>query len=77
MCTVTRYHDEHYELSIFTGTISVPLVSLNMGFSKDMLLLMPVRKRGTEDKVKRTMDEVLQGVTNNQFSFVKEVINDV
>lgn len=76
MCTVTRYHDEHYELSIYMGTISVPVVSLNIGFSKDLLLLMPVRKRGTEDKVKRTMDEVLQGVTNNQFSFVKEVIND-
>ena len=77
MCTVTRYHDEHYELSIYKGTISVPFVSLNIGFDKDLLLLMPVRKRGQDAKVKHTMDEVLQGVTNNQFSFVKEVINDV
>ena len=76
MCKVTRYHDGHYELSVYMGTISVPFVAINIGFDKDLLLLMPVRIRGNEDKVKRTMDEVLQGVTNNQFTFVKEGIPD-
>lgn len=74
---IATHKNGHYEFSLYRGTISIPQLKINLGFNKDLLVLTPVNIKGTDPIVHRTMDEVLQGVTNNQFTFVKEEIHDV
>lgn len=76
ICRVS-FNGTSYEVTVYHGPVcSHPPAKINMGFNKDLLALVPVRVRGSNDIVKRTMDAVLQGVTTNKFSLVNEVIKD-
>ena len=66
-----------HTLRIHEGPISTPLAQVTAGFSAKLIPLNPVKIKGDRPRVYGTMDVVLQGITQNNFTFVREEIFDV
>jgi len=71
-----EFGGSQHTLRIHEGPSSVPLVSVVAGFTAKLNPLNPVKIRGDRPRVYGTMDVVLQGITQNNFTFVREEIFD-